>query len=128
MKKFKFSIIIAVYNVEKYIKEGIDSIVNQTMSFIDNVEIILVYDGSTDNSAVICKEYEKKYPNNIKYIYKTNGGPSSARNVGIKAASGEYYNFLDSDDLLHEAALEKVYEFFNNHKENNWKNSWNNNK
>lgn len=117
MNEFKFSIIIAVYNVEKYIKETIDSVINQTMDFEKNIEIILVDDGSVDNSAIICKEYEKKYPENIKYIYQKNGGASSARNAGIKIARGKYYNFLDSDDLLHEAALEKVYEFFKKHEE-----------
>ena len=117
MNDFKFSIIIAVYNVEKYIKETIESVIGQTMDFEKNVEIILVDDGSTDNSAVICKEYVKKYPENIKYIYKQNGGASSARNAGIKIARGKYYSFLDSDDLLHEAALEKVYEFFKKHDE-----------
>lgn len=117
MKHFKFSIIMAVYNVEKYLEEAIESVINQTLGFKDNVEIILVDDGSTDNSAIICKRYVKKYSENIKYIYKENGGPSSARNSGIKVATGEYYNFLDSDDLLHEAALEKVYNFFDIYKE-----------
>ena len=117
MKKFKFSIIIAVYNVEKYLEESVESVINQTMDFKENTEIILIDDGSTDGSSEICKSYVEKYPENIKYIIKENGGPSSARNAGIKIATGEYYNFLDSDDLLHEAALEKVYKFFNKHKE-----------
>ena len=117
MNDLKFSIIIAVYNVEKYIKETIESVINQTMDFEKNIEIILVDDGSTDNSAVICKEYAKKYSDNIKYLYQKNAGASAARNAGIKIARGKYYNFLDSDDLLHEAALEKVYEFFKKHEE-----------
>ena len=117
MKKFKFSIIMAVYNVEKYLEESVESVINQTMDFKKNVEIILVDDESTDGSAEICKNYVEKYPKNIKYIFKENGGPSSARNEGIKVATGEYYNFLDSDDILHESALEKVYDFFSNHKE-----------
>ena len=119
MNKIVFSIIIAVYNAEKYVKETIDSVINQTLDFKKNTEIILVDDGSKDNSAIICKEYAKKYPDNIKYIYKQNGGTSSARNAGIKVARGKYFNFLDSDDLLHEAALEKVYNFFKKHKEVN---------
>lgn len=117
MRDIKFSIIIAVYNVEKYIEETIESVINQSIGFEQTTEIILVDDGSTDNSAIICKEYSKKYPENIKYIYKSNGGASSARNAGIKIATGKYFNFLDSDDLLHENALEKVYEFFNKHNE-----------
>ena len=117
MNEMKFSIIIAVYNVEKYLEETIESVINQSIGFLQTTEIILVDDGSTDNSAVICKEYVKKYPQNIKYIYKTNGGASSARNAGIKIASGKFFNFLDSDDLLHENALEKVYNFFSKHSE-----------
>ena len=80
---YKFSIIISVYNVEKYIKESIESVINQSIGFIDNVELLLVDDGSTDNSKVICKDFESKYPNNIHYYYKSNGGASSARNLGI---------------------------------------------
>ena len=117
MNKFIFSIIIAVYNAEKYIQETIESVINQTIGFEKNIEIILVDDGSEDNSAVICKEYVKKYKDNIRYIYKKNGGASSARNAGIRIAKGRYLNFLDSDDLLHEKALEKVYEFFKKHEE-----------
>ena len=71
MNEMKFSIIIAVYNVEKYLEETIESVINQSIGFLQTTEIILVDDGSTDNSAVICKEYVKKYPQNIKYIYKT---------------------------------------------------------
>ena len=74
---YKFSIIISVYNVEKYIKESIESVINQSIGFIDNVELLLVDDGSTDNSKVICKDFESKYPNNIHYYYKSNGGASS---------------------------------------------------
>src|SRR5574344_1753548 len=106
---YKFSIIIAVYNVEKYIRETIESIINQTMEFEKNVEIVLINDGSSDNSELICKEYGNKYANNIKYIYKKNGGVSSARNLGIKYAKGKYFNFLDSDDLLHPNTLDAVY-------------------
>lgn len=114
---YKFSIIISVYNVEKYIKESIESVINQSIGFIDNVELLLVDDGSTDNSKVICKDFESKYPNNIHYYYKSNGGASSARNLGIKYAKGEYLNFLDSDDLLHKDALKVVYDFFEQNKD-----------
>lgn len=117
MEKFKFSIIIAVYNVQRYLGETIESVINQSIGFEENVEIVLVDDGSIDNSAVVCKDYVKKYPENIIYIKKKNGGAASARNEGIKVARGQYINFLDSDDLLHEKALEKVYEFFNEHTE-----------
>ena len=65
-KQFKFSIIVSIYNVEKYIKEAIDSLINQTIGFEENVQLILVNDGSTDNSEEICLNYEKNYPKNIK--------------------------------------------------------------
>ena len=114
MKRLK-PINIKIGDLFAYLEESVESVINQTMDFKENTEIILIDDGSTDGSSEICKSYVEKYPENIKYIFKENGGPSSARNAGIKIATGEYYNFLDSDDLLHEAALEKVYKFFNKH-------------
>ena len=86
---------IPVYNVEKYLRECIDSVIAQSYQ---NKEIILVNDGSTDNSLEICKEYDLKYPY-IKLINKKNGGLSDARNVGILNSTGEYILFLDSDDF-----------------------------
>lgn len=91
-----FSIIVPIYNVEKYLKECLDSILNQTFK---DFELILINDGSTDNSGEIANEYSKKY-NNIKIIHKENGGLSSSRNAGVKISSGEYLLFIDSDDLL----------------------------
>lgn len=91
----KFSIIIPVYNVEKYLPECVNSVLNQ--NFLD-YEMILVNDGSTDNSGNICDEYAKKY-SNIKVIHKENGGLSDARNFGIEEAKGDYLMFLDSDDF-----------------------------
>lgn len=90
----KVSIVIPVYNVENYIKECIDSVISQ---YYRDIEIILVNDGSTDNSVEICKEYSLKY-SFIKLIHKKNGGLSDARNVGIHNSTGEYIIFLDSDD------------------------------
>lgn len=110
-RSFSFSIIMAVYNVEKYLKESIDSLINQTISFQDKVELILVDDGSTDQSALICQEYREQYPNNIVYIKKENGGVSSARNIGIEKASGTFINFLDPDDMLSPNTLELVENF-----------------
>lgn len=95
MNNIRFSIIIPVYNVEKYLSECIDSVLHQNFS---NYEIILVDDGSTDSSGQICDEYAQKY-SNIKVIHKENGGLSDARNFGIKEAKGEYLMFLDSDDF-----------------------------
>jgi len=96
------SVIVPVYNVEKYIHRCIDSIINQTYK---NLEIILVDDGSTDNCPKICDEYAQK-DNRIKVIHKKNGGLSEARNVGIEIATGEYIGFIDSDDYINK----KMYE------------------
>lgn len=115
-KQFEFSVVMAIYNVEKYLNEAIDSVINQTIGFEDNIEIILVNDGSPDNSEKICKEYVKKYPNNIKYIKKRNGGVSSARNRGLKEATGKIINFLDSDDYFSENAFKKVLDFYKKNK------------
>ena len=99
------SIIVPVYNVEKYIHECVDSIINQTYK---NIEIILVDDGSPDNCGKICDEYAEK-DSRIKVIHKENGGLSEARNHGINAAIGEWLMFVDSDDWLHYYTVEKLY-------------------
>jgi glycosyltransferase involved in cell wall biosynthesis len=90
------SIIIPIYNVEKYLKQCLDSVINQTYS---NLEIILVNDGSTDSSGEICEQY-KKSDKRIRVIHKKNGGLSSARNEGIRQSSGEWIGFIDSDDYV----------------------------
>lgn len=98
-----FSIIVPIYKVEKYIHRCIDSLINQT--FFD-IEIILIDDGSPDNCPRICDEYSERYEN-IRVIHKENGGLSDARNCGIRAASGEYIIFVDSDDYISLDACEK---------------------
>ena len=110
--KYSFSIIMAVYNVEEYLEEAIESIIHQDIGFLDSVEIILVDDGSTDSSGCICDSYQKKYPDNIKVVHKKNGGVSSARNQGILFAEGRYVNFMDSDDKITPGTLSAVYNFF----------------
>lgn len=90
------SVIVPVYNSEKYLKNCISSIRNQTY---DNLEIILVDDGSPDNCPAICDEWEKK-DNRIKVIHKKNEGVSSARNAGLDAATGEFIGFVDGDDII----------------------------
>lgn len=112
---FKFSIIMAVYNVEDYLNEAIDSIINQTIGFEENVQLILVDDGSIDNSKDIAIHYKEKYPNNVIFLSKENGGQASARNLGLKYAKGKYLNFLDSDDYISKNTLENVYQFFEEH-------------
>ncbi len=97
---FKISVIIPLYNVEKYIKECLDSIINQTIG-IDNIEIILIDDCSTDNTLNIIKEYQTQYPDNIVIIeQETNQGPGAARNLGIEKSKGKYLTFLDGDDFI----------------------------
>lgn len=110
--KYKFSVVIPVYNVEKYLAETLDSVIGQTIGFKENIEVILVNDGSPDNSGAICEKYRDMYPDNIKYVVKENGGVSSARNLGIEYATGEYVNFLDSDDVWTPDAFEKAYDFY----------------
>ena len=90
------SIVIPVYNVEKYVAQSIESIINQTYR---NIEILIVDDGATDNSGNICDEYQKK-DSRITVIHKENGGLSSARNVAMEIAKGEYIFFHDSDDAV----------------------------
>lgn len=110
--KFKFSIIMPVYNVELYLAEAIESVVCQTIGFNNNCEIILIDDGSTDSSGDVCKRYKKKYPNNIRYIWQENSGPGAARNRGIKQSKGRYISLLDPDDKLSSDTLSQVYDFF----------------
>ncbi len=113
---FKFSIVMAVYNVEQFLSEAIESVLRQDIDFKDNVQLILVDDGSTDSSGTICDEYAEKFPENILVIHKENGGVSSARNEGLKHIEGEYINFLDADDKLENNALKEVEKFFIQHK------------
>lgn len=100
----KYSIIVPIYNIEKYIEECIQSVIKQNYS---NYELILIDDGSPDNSGAICDNYSKIY-NNIKVIHKKNGGLSDARNAGIKEAQGKYILFLDGDDTLCDKCLECI--------------------
>ena len=102
----KVSIIVPVYNVEKYIEKCLDSLINQT---IQDIEIIVVNDGSKDKSAEIVKKYQNKYPEKIIYVEKENGGLSDARNFGLPHAKGEYIAFLDSDDYIELDMYEKMY-------------------
>ena len=92
-----FSVIIPVYNVEEYLRECVDSILNQ--SFRD-YEIILVDDGSKDTSGKICDSYSQKYPDTVKTLHKPNGGQSDARNMGMEMAVGDYVVYIDSDDFV----------------------------
>lgn len=100
------SVIVPVYNVEEYLRRCIDSILNQTYH---DIEIILIDDGSTDNSGKICDEYALK-DNRIRVIHKENGGLSDARNVGLNSMKGKYVTFVDSDDYVEEFYIKYLYE------------------
>lgn len=113
-QQYKFSIVTAVYNVEAFLAEMIESVVNQTIG-LEHIQLILVNDGSTDSSGAICDRYRAQYPDNLVVIHKENGGVSSARNEGLKHVKGELVNFLDSDDKLSENTLADVYEFYQAH-------------
>lgn len=104
MAEEKVSVIVPVYNVEKYLHKCLDSIINQTYR---NLEIILVDDGSPDNCGAICDEYAQK-DSRIKVIHQKNGGLSAARNTGLDCAVGEYISFVDSDDWVSEEFIEQL--------------------
>lgn len=110
-----FSVVIACYNTGKYLDECIKSVIGQSFSFGSNIQLILVNDGSSDNTEEICKKYEQLYPDNITYLYQENQGQGAARNLGLKYANGKYINFLDSDDKFSGNTFYKVYEFFEEH-------------
>jgi len=100
------SIIIPVYNVESYLKQCLDSVISQTFK---NIEIIIIDDGSTDNSSQIIEEYKKTDNRIVSLLLKINVGPGSARNEGIKIATGKYIVFIDSDDWITKDYIEKLY-------------------
>lgn len=99
------SVIVPIYNVEKYLRRCVDSLLKQTL---ENIEILLINDGSTDKSGQICDEY-LKIDNRIRVFHKRNGGVSSARNLGLENIKGGYVTFVDPDDYLDEDALEYLY-------------------
>ncbi|WP_052406656.1 glycosyltransferase family 2 protein [Clostridium culturomicium] len=102
----KVSVIVPVYNVEEYLAPCLDSLVKQTLQ---DIEIIVVNDGSPDNSQEIIDRYVKKYPNLVKAMIKENGGQASARNMALEIAKGEYVNFVDSDDWVKIDMYENMY-------------------
>ena len=103
----KVSVIVPFYNVEKYIEKCLETLVNQTL---DDIEIILVNDGSKDKTVDIVKKYKEMYSNKIVYLEKENGGLSDARNYAIPYARGEYIAFLDSDDYVEINMYKEMYE------------------
>ena len=106
MDKNRLSIIIPVYNAEEYLDRCLESVVDQSFT---SYEVILVDDGSSDSSPLICDRYSATDPR-FRTIHKANGGVSSARNAGLNLAKGEYVMFVDSDDALLPDALERMFE------------------
>lgn len=102
----KVSVIVPIYNVEKYLEKCINSLLSQTL---EDIQIILVNDGSKDNSGNIAKEYEKNNKDRVIYVEKENGGLSDARNYGLKYATSDFIAFLDSDDYIEKNAYEEMY-------------------
>ena len=102
----KVSIIVPVYNTEKYLCRCLDSLVKQTLK---DIEIICIDDASTDNSKNIIKEYEKKYANIKGYYLTINKGAANARNIGLNKSQGEFIGFCDSDDFVDEGYFENLY-------------------
>lgn len=108
----KVSIIVPVYNVENYLAKCLDSLINQTLQ---NIEILVVNDGSKDNSEQIIQNYAQKYPEKIKPFVKENGGLSDARNFGVDRATGDYIGFVDSDDYVTPTMFEEMVNLAEKH-------------
>lgn len=102
----KVSVIVPVYNTEKYLEKCLDSLLNQTL---DEIEIVAVNDGSPDGCKGILESYKARYPEKVVVIHKENGGQASARNLALGVCTGEYIGFLDSDDFVREEMFEKMY-------------------
>jgi len=109
--EFLFSVIISIYNSGRYLNESIESILNQTIN-PEKIQIILVNDGSIDETEEICLKYKEKYEENIIYVKLEHGGVSRARNFGMKYAKGKFINFLDADDKWDKRAFKNVFLFF----------------
>ena len=107
----KISVVIPVYNTEKYLKRCFDSVIEQNYP---NLELVIINDGSKDNSEIIIKEYKDKYPNLISYYKKENTGVADTRNFGIEKATGDYIMFLDSDDYIDKALFKNLENYINN--------------
>ncbi|WP_265461303.1 CDP-glycerol glycerophosphotransferase family protein [Aeromonas salmonicida] len=110
---YQYTVVSAVYNVGRYLDDYFNSLVKQRLDFKKHITLILVDDGSTDNSAEIIKAWQKKYPDNIKYIYKDNGGQASARNLGIEHVATEWVTFIDPDDFVNKDYFSSVDDYIN---------------
>ena len=113
-KRFTFSIVMALFNTARYLDYSIGSLINQTIG-IKNIQIILINDGSIDETEEKCLFYQDEYPNNIIYIKLNHSGVSKARNIGLRYVLGKYINFFDSDDIWGKDAFHYVLLFFKFH-------------
>ena len=109
MDNIEVSVVVPIYNVEKYLRQCLESLVNQNF---DDYEIILINDGATDNSMKIAQEFEDKYKN-IKLLSKKNAGLGAARNTGMKYVTGKYVLFVDSDDYVSPEYISELYNVIN---------------
>lgn len=117
---FKISVVMAVYNKEKYVAEAIDSIINQSLNFKRNIQLILVNDKSTDNTLNVLERYRDEYPDNITLITnERNMGSSYSRNRGLEHVKAKYVNFMDSDDIISIDAFKSAYKFLEKYYEVN---------
>ena len=105
---YEFTVITAVYNAAPFLPETVESLVEQSFDF-SKVQLILIDDGSVDESPVLCDAYRAAYPDNVEVIHKENGGHGSAVNAGIDNATGLYFKVVDSDDWVETEFLEKMY-------------------
>ena len=108
----KVSIIVPVYQVEKYLRKCLNSLVNQSL---EEIEILVINDGSPDQAQIIIDEFQEKYPSKVKSFLKENGGLSDARNFGLDRATGEFIGFVDSDDEVSETMFEEMYSLAKKH-------------
>ena len=114
--EYRYTIVSAVYNVAPYLDDYFKSLVNQSLDFKKHIFLILVDDGSPDGSAQIIKKWQKKYPNNITYVKKENGGQASARNVGLAYVNTEWVTFIDPDDFVNKVYFEEIDGFLGRNK------------
>ena len=114
-KSFIISVVLPVYNIEKYLETAVESIIGQTLGFADNIQIVFVNDGSTDRTGEICHEYMSRYPDNIKYIEQENRGVSAALNAGKNCADGKYICFFGGDDRWSLDSFARMVFFFDTH-------------
>ncbi|MBQ6511118.1 CDP-glycerol glycerophosphotransferase family protein [Methanobrevibacter sp.] len=115
---FKISVVMAAYNSEDYISSAIESIINQSLDFKRNIQIVIIDDASLDNTSLIAKHYQEKYPDNILFLRNDkNYGPAYCRNRGLGHINSEFVNFLDSDDYITEYAFSQALDLFKKHDE-----------